>query len=89
VQACADDPQVAFHAIHVLSRIADGIAVLRWTQPGFGRTSSTSRSQVTPRNPMGFKDDTDNIRAEDTTAIKTSCGFSAPMGRIGWSAGRM
>jgi deferrochelatase/peroxidase EfeB len=66
VQACADDPQVAFHAIHVLSRIADGTAVLRWAQPGFGRTASTSRSQTTPRNLMGFKDGTENIRAEET-----------------------
>lgn len=69
VQVCADDAQVAFHAIHVLSRIADGVAVLRWAQPGFGRTSSTSRSQATPRNLMGFKDGTDNIRAEDTLAM--------------------
>ncbi len=70
VQACADDPQVAFHAIHVLSRIADGTAVLRWAQPGFGRTSSTSTSQTTPRNLMGFKDGTDNIRAEQTAAMR-------------------
>jgi deferrochelatase/peroxidase EfeB len=69
VQACANDPQVAFHAIHILSRIANGIAVLRWAQAGFGRTSSTSRSQETPRNLMGFKDGTDNIRAEDTAAM--------------------
>jgi deferrochelatase/peroxidase EfeB len=69
VQACADDPQIAFHAVHVLSRIANGTAVLRWAQAGFGRTSSTSRSQQTPRNLMGFKDGTDNIRAEDAAAM--------------------
>jgi deferrochelatase/peroxidase EfeB len=65
VQACANDPQVAFHAVHVFSRIASGTASLRWAQLGFGRTSSTSRAQTTPRNLMGFKDGTDNIRAED------------------------
>ncbi len=70
VQACADDPQVAFHAIHVLSRIANGTAVLRWAQPGFGRTSSTSIAQTTPRNLMGFKDGTDNIRAEQADAMR-------------------
>lgn len=42
VQARANDPQVAFHAIHVLSRIAGAVASLRWSQLGFGRTSSTS-----------------------------------------------
>jgi deferrochelatase/peroxidase EfeB len=65
VQACAADPQVAFHAIHVFTRIASGVATLRWTQQGFGRTSSTSRDQATLRNLMGFKDGTNNIRAED------------------------
>jgi deferrochelatase/peroxidase EfeB len=69
VQACADDPQVAFHAIHVLSRIAGSVAALRYTQQGFGRTSSTSRSQGTPRNLMGFKDGTDDIRAEEAGAM--------------------
>jgi deferrochelatase/peroxidase EfeB len=69
VQACADDPQVTFHAIHVLARIASGAATLRWSQSGFGRTSSTSRSQETPRNLMGFKDGTRNIRAEEAEAM--------------------
>lgn len=69
VQACADDPQVAFHAIHVLARVASGAAALRWTQTGFGRTSSTSSSQPTPRNLMGFKDGTNNIHGEDTEAM--------------------
>ncbi len=70
VQACADDPQVSFHAVHVLTRLASGAATLRWTQQGFGRTSSTSRSQATPRNLMGFKDGTDNIRGEDGQAME-------------------
>ena len=69
VQACADDPQVAFHAVHIFQRIAGGAATLRWSQLGFGRTSSTSRAQSTSRNLMGFKDGTDNIRAEDTGAM--------------------
>jgi deferrochelatase/peroxidase EfeB len=69
VQACTDDPQVGFHAIHVLARLASGAATLRWTQQGFGRTSSTSSSQRTSRNLMGFKDGTDNIRAEDRDAM--------------------
>ena len=69
VQACADDPQVAFHAIRNLARIGRGTVVMRWSQLGFGRTSSTSRSQATPRNLMGMKDGTANIRAEDTEAM--------------------
>jgi deferrochelatase/peroxidase EfeB len=65
VQACADDPQVAFHAIRNFARLARGTAVMRWSQLGFGRTSSTSATQETPRNLMGFKDGTRNIKAED------------------------
>lgn len=69
VQACAADPQVAFHAIHVFTRIASGVASLRWSQQGFGRTSSTTRDQSTPRNLMGFKDGTNNVRGEDEGAM--------------------
>jgi deferrochelatase/peroxidase EfeB len=65
VQACSNDPQVAFHVIRNFARIARGTAVTRWSQLGFGRTSTTSTSQVTPRNLMGFKDGTNNIKAED------------------------
>lgn len=69
VQACADDPQVAVHAIRNLSRIAFGRASLRWSQLGFGRTSSTSTSQSTPRNLFGFKDGTANLKAEQTDQV--------------------
>jgi deferrochelatase/peroxidase EfeB len=69
VQACSNDPQVAFHAVRNLARIAFGSASLKWTQLGFGRTSSTTRGQATPRNLMGFKDGTNNLRAEDTAGM--------------------
>ncbi|CAN5282946.1 iron uptake transporter deferrochelatase/peroxidase subunit [soil metagenome] len=69
IQACADDPQVAVHAIRNLSRIAFGRASIRWSQLGFGRTSSTSTSQVTPRNLFGFKDGTANLKAEQPAAL--------------------
>ncbi len=69
IQACANDPQVAVHAIRNLSRIAFGRAVIRWSQLGFGRTSSTSTSQSTPRNLFGFKDGTANIKAEQPDVV--------------------
>ncbi|MFZ2504532.1 MAG: iron uptake transporter deferrochelatase/peroxidase subunit [Nocardioides sp.] len=64
VQACADDPQVAVHAIRNLARIGFGTVAMRWSQLGFGRTSSTTSDQRTPRNLFGFKDGTKNILAE-------------------------
>lgn len=69
IQACADDPQVAVHAIRNLSRIAFGRASLRWSQLGFGRTSSTSTSQETARNLFGFKDGTANIKVEEDSTV--------------------
>ncbi|HEY6762936.1 MAG TPA: iron uptake transporter deferrochelatase/peroxidase subunit [Baekduia sp.] len=65
IQACADDPQVAFHAVRNLARLGRGLVTVRWSQLGFGRTSTTSRAQATPRNLMGFKDGTANIKLED------------------------
>jgi deferrochelatase/peroxidase EfeB len=64
VQACADDPQIAVHAIRNLVRIAFGTATVRWSQLGFGKTSSTTPNEMTPRNLFGFKDGTENIAAD-------------------------
>jgi len=69
LQACANDPQVAVHAIRNLVRLGFGKVAMRWSQLGFGRTSSTSRAQVTPRNLFGFKDGTNNLKSEDTLAL--------------------
>jgi deferrochelatase/peroxidase EfeB len=69
VQACSDDPQVAFHVIRNFARLARGTAVMRWSQLGFGRTSSTSTAQVTPRNLLGFKDGTNNIKSQNESDL--------------------
>ena len=69
VQACANDPQVAVHAIRNLARIGMGVVSVRWSQLGFGRTSSTTRDQATPRNLFGFKDGTANLKAEETDLL--------------------
>jgi deferrochelatase/peroxidase EfeB len=55
VQACADDPQIAFHAVRQLATRAYGIADVRWAQSGF---LSKPADGTTPRNLMGFKDGT-------------------------------
>ncbi|MFJ4644065.1 iron uptake transporter deferrochelatase/peroxidase subunit [Streptomyces bobili] len=70
VQACADDPQVAVHAIRNLARIGMGKAVIRWSQLGFGKTSSTTPDAQTPRNLMGFKDGTRNIAGTETDRLE-------------------
>lgn len=62
LQACADDPQVAYHAIRDLARMGRGVVNTRWTVMGFGRASA-GKGQQTPRNLLGFKDGTRNIRS--------------------------
>jgi deferrochelatase/peroxidase EfeB len=62
VQACADNPQVAFHAVRQLARLAYGFANIRWVQAGFVSDFGAGR---TPRNLMGFKDGTGNPAAND------------------------
>lgn len=76
VQACAEDPQVAYHAVRDLARIARGTAVIRWTVLGFGRASAGA-GQSTPRNLMGFKDGTRNITADS----------GVDLDRFVWAAG--
>lgn len=87
IQACADDPQVAVHAIRNLSRIAFGRAALRWSQLGFGRTSSTSTSQATPRNLFGFKDGTANLKLEDAAEIDRHVWVADEVGPGAWLNG--
>jgi deferrochelatase/peroxidase EfeB len=60
---------VAVHAIRNLARIGMGVVSVRWSQLGFGRTSSTSTAQATPRNLFGFKDGTANLKAEETALL--------------------
>ncbi|WP_217561614.1 iron uptake transporter deferrochelatase/peroxidase subunit [Paenibacillus sp. GbtcB18] len=70
VQVCANDMQIAFHAIRNLARIARGKAVLRWTQEGFQRTGYSDPAKATPRNLMGFKDGTGNPDVKDEQEMK-------------------
>ena len=72
VQACADDPQVAVHAIRNLARIGFGRVVVRWSQLGFGKTSSTTPDAQTPRNLFGFKDGTRNISGTEKDRLEKS-----------------
>ncbi len=61
VQACADDSQIAFHAVRQLARLATDTAHIRWTQAGF---IAKPDGENTPRNLQGFKDGTESPARE-------------------------
>ncbi|MFJ4274226.1 iron uptake transporter deferrochelatase/peroxidase subunit [Streptomyces coelicoflavus] len=86
VQACADDPQVAVHAIRNLARIGFGKVVVRWSQLGFGKTSSTTPDEQTPRNLLGFKDGTRNIAGTERDRLEKFVWAAAKDGSD-WMAG--
>ena len=69
IQACSDDPLVAFHAVRNLARLGMGVVEHHWMELGFGRTSATTDTQATPRNLMGFKYGTRNIKADQTDLL--------------------
>ena len=89
VQACADDPQVAVHAIRNLARIGFGKVAVRWSQLGFGKTSSTTPEAQTPRNLMGFKDGTRNIAGTDTAGAGQARVGRRPKDGPGLDGGRL
>ena len=64
IQACADDPQVCYHATRNLARIGRRIVTPSWAVLGFGRASA-GPGQETPRNLLGFKDGTRNVSTEE------------------------
>jgi deferrochelatase/peroxidase EfeB len=86
IQACADDPQVAVHAVRNLARIGFGVVSVRWSQLGFGKTSSTTPQAATPRNLMGFKDGTNNIAGDDEELLAEHVWAAASDG-ADWMAG--
>lgn len=65
IQVCADDDQVAFHAMRNLIRISKGTLSVLWLQSGFSGASKAVSSPHTPRNLFGFKDGTNNLKVND------------------------
>ncbi|BBM37949.1 Dyp-type peroxidase family protein [Leptotrichia hofstadii] len=62
IQACADDAQVAFHAVRNLVRKGRALITLKWTQAGF---LPIGNGKETPRNLFGFKDGTENPKNDN------------------------
>ena len=61
IQACADDEQVAFHAVRNLIRKGRNTITMKWSKSGF---AAIGDRKETPRNLFGFKDGTANVTTE-------------------------
>lgn len=86
VQACADDPQVAVHAVRNLARIGTLRARIRWLQMGFRSSPRRSGAPSPPRNLFGFKDGTSNIPGDDLEALAEHV-WIPPTSNPAWLAG--
>lgn len=62
IQACANDAQVAFHAVHNLVRKGRSHVTMKWSQSGF---LPIGDGKSTPRNLFGFKDGTVNPKSHE------------------------
>ena len=65
VQACAEDPQVAFHAVRQLARIAEGVAKIHWVQTGY-------RPATGERHLLGFSNGIGNPSVDNEDAMQRS-----------------
>lgn len=86
IQACANDPQVALHAIRQLTRIGAGAVTPRWTQLGFLPTTGIRDPAETPRNLQGFRDGTFNVDVGNTSMLDQYVWARADDGAA-WMAG--
>ena len=89
IQACANDPQVAVHAIRNLVRIGFGTVSVRWSQLGFGRTSSTSTTRSPPGTCSGSRTAPTTSRPRTPTALAEHVWVQPAdvPGRAAWMAG--
>ncbi|AZN41118.1 iron uptake transporter deferrochelatase/peroxidase subunit [Paenibacillus albus] len=81
VQVCANDQQVAFHAVRNLIRLSTGHASLKWMQEGF----ASGTPGKTPRNLFGFKDGTAN-KLHDSSAGYDQVVWAGD-NELGWMQG--
>jgi deferrochelatase/peroxidase EfeB len=72
VQCCATSHEVVDRALHALTAAAHGAATLRWSQYGFVRDALPGESGGTPRNILGFKDGTNNLKVDDTAKMRSN-----------------
>ncbi len=77
VQCCATSHEVVDRALHAIVAAAHGAATLRWSQYGFVRDPLPGEKGGTPRNIVGFKDGTNNLKADDAAKMRSNVWVNA------------
>jgi deferrochelatase/peroxidase EfeB len=72
VQCCATSHEVVDRALHAIVAAAQGAATLRWSQYGFVRDPLPGEKGGTPRNIIGFKDGTNNLKPDDSVKMRSN-----------------
>ena len=83
VQCCSTSHEVVDRALHTVVATAHGAATLRWSQPGFVRDPLPGEKGGTPRNIVGFKDGTNNLKPGDAARMRSNVWVNAGDGP-GW-----
>lgn len=86
IQACADDPQVAFHAVRNLIRAASGKVTMKWSQAGFNSYPMKKNKKQTPRNLFAFKDGSININTKSKKDMNDTV-WVQPGESVSWMTG--
>jgi deferrochelatase/peroxidase EfeB len=77
VQCCATSHEVVDRALHAIAAAAHGAADLRWSQYGFVRDPLPGERGGTPRNILGFKDGTNNLKIDDAARMRSNVWVNA------------
>ena len=72
VQCCATSHEVVGRALHAIVAAAHGAATSRWSQYGFVRDPLPGEKGGTPRNIIGFKDGTNNLKPDDSVKMRSN-----------------
>ncbi len=81
IQCCSSSHEVVDRALHAMTTAAKGAATLRWSKYGFVRDPLPGDPPgSTPRNIVGFKDGTNNLRGDDTARMRSNVWVNASDG---------
>jgi len=83
IQSCSMSHEIATRAMHAMVAAGAGAATLRWSQYGFVRDPLLGERGGTPRNIVGFKDGTNNLRGDDAARMRSNVWVN-PGDGVGW-----